>query len=111
MKYETSSGRAVIINASREDGSPLPFGADVFDESEANVGVVGQNSMVFVRLPDDSGQLTVKWGPSSADSCRIAYDLGTLADSEGLRQMEGECRADSSDTSRSTPPDTPADEA
>ncbi|NWB91137.1 fimbria/pilus outer membrane usher protein [Pseudomonas agarici] len=96
MKYETSSGRAVIIDARREDNSPLPFGADVFDESEASVGVVGQNSKAFVRLPQESGRLTVKWGPTPADTCWIAYDLNSVADSEGLRQMRGDCRADAS---------------
>ncbi|WP_248747257.1 fimbria/pilus outer membrane usher protein [Pseudomonas sp. MWU12-2037] len=111
MKYETSSGRALIINALREDGSPLPFGADVFDESGASTGVVGQSSKAFVRVPRDSGQLTVKWGSASTDVCRITYDLGTLADSNGLRQMDGECRAAMTDTPRSGPSDTAADEA
>ncbi|MBV6751339.1 fimbrial biogenesis outer membrane usher protein [Pseudomonas chlororaphis] len=111
MTYETSSGRALIINALREDGSPLPFGADVFDESSASTGVVGQSSKAFVRVPRDSGQLTVKWGSASTDSCRITYDLGTLADSNGLRQMDGECRDDMTDTSRSGPSDTAVDEA
>lgn len=92
MKYETSSGRAVIITTQRADGSPLPFGADIFDESETHVGVVGQNSKAFVRVPHDSGQLRVKWGPT--DTCRIVYDLGALADTQGLRQIEALCRAD-----------------
>ncbi|KIH81048.1 Outer membrane usher protein [Pseudomonas batumici] len=111
MKYETSSGRALIINALREDGSPLPFGADVFDESGASVGTVGQSSKAFVRVPQDRGQLAVKWGPASTDICRIAYDLGTLAESEGLRQMDGKCRAEITDAPRSAPSDTAADEA
>ncbi|UUQ67737.1 fimbrial biogenesis outer membrane usher protein [Pseudomonas fuscovaginae UPB0736] len=111
MKYETSSGRAVIINASREDGSPLPFGADVFDESEANVGVVGQNSKAFVRVSQDSGQLQVKWGPSSADNCRITYDLGALAEKEGLRQMDAKCRAEATDVPRSSPSEAAQDES
>ncbi|NWB86001.1 fimbria/pilus outer membrane usher protein [Pseudomonas gingeri] len=111
MKYETSSGRALIINALREDGSPLPFGADVFDESGVSTGVVGQSSKAFVRVPRDSGQLTVKWGSASTDVCRITYDLGTLADSNGLRQMDGECRAAMTDTPRSGPSDTAADGA
>jgi len=110
LQYETSSGRAVIISASREDNQPLPFGADVFDEGDAHVGVVGQNSKAFVRLPRDSGQLTVKWGPAGTDSCRIAYDLGALADSDGLRQMDGECRTDMTDTPRLAPSDTDAEE-
>lgn len=94
MKYETSSGRAVIIHANREDGTPLPFGADVFDQGEANVGVVGQNSKAFVRVQQDSGQLRVKWGPAADDICRIDYDLGAQAEAEGLRQIEARCRAD-----------------
>ena len=94
MKYETSSGRALIINASRADGSPLPFGADVFDQSGTNVGVVGQAGKMFVRTEQDRGVLSVKWGQSPHEQCHIDYALaepGNGARNESLLQMDAVC--------------------
>ncbi|WP_416770996.1 fimbria/pilus outer membrane usher protein [Pseudomonas sp. RHF3.3-3] len=108
MKYETSSGRAVMIDAARDDHSALPFGADVFDEDHAHVGVVGQGGKVFVRVARDRGQLLVKWGASSASQCRIDYDLGpqdNSGNSQNLRQIDGLCQAiDSPQTPTSRDP-------
>ncbi|CAD5198952.1 hypothetical protein [Pseudomonas sp. FEN] len=95
LKYETVSGQALLISALREDGSPLPFGADVFDETGASVGMVGQGGKAFVRVPRERGQLTVKWGAITAAACQIGYDLGSgRSGTERLRQMEGMCQSE-----------------
>ena len=80
IKYETQSGRAVLIKAERPDGEPLPFGADVYDTDGRNVGVVGQASRLFVRGVADRGTLTVKWGSAADAQCHIDYNLPPLAD-------------------------------
>ncbi|GAB2565182.1 fimbrial biogenesis outer membrane usher protein CupB3 [Dyella jejuensis] len=94
LKYETETGRAVIIRAARADGKPLPFAAEVFDAGGKSVGVVGQAGKLFVRGIADSGTLTVKWGSTQAGQCRIDYRLP--AQRKGQRQVfadviEGQC--------------------
>ena len=78
IKYETESGRVVLIKAERPDGEPLPFGADVFDAEGKSVGVVGQASRLFVRGVGDRGTLIVKWGSAAEDQCHIDYSLPPL---------------------------------
>ena len=95
LHFETVSGQALLITAQRDDGSPLPFGADVFDEDGASVGIVGQGGKAFVRVSRPQGQLTVKWGPSADSACRLYYDAGEPADGPArLRQLHaGTCQA------------------
>nr|WP_246500124.1 FimD/PapC C-terminal domain-containing protein [Pseudomonas cyclaminis] len=86
-----------MITARRKDGRPLPFGADVFDEDDASVGVVGQGGKAFVRVPRTQGQLTVRWGSSPRATCTLRYHLDVQPSTEGanrLRQLDsGTCRA------------------
>ena len=65
LEFETVSGQALLITAVREDGSPLPFGADVFDEDGASVGVVGQGGKAFVRVSRTSRGVDGQVGESS----------------------------------------------
>ncbi|WP_073524690.1 fimbria/pilus outer membrane usher protein [Pseudomonas fluorescens] len=92
LQFETVSGQALLITALRQDGRPLPFGADVFDEDGASVGVVGQGGKAFVRVPRNQGQLTVKWGAGDSAMCRIQYELESAPlakDSQRLLQLDG----------------------
>jgi outer membrane usher protein len=75
IKYETESGRSVLIKADQPNGEPLPFGADVYDAQGKSVGVVGQASRLYVRGIADSGTLTVKWGSTANEQCHIDYNL------------------------------------
>lgn len=80
----TSSGRSALIEARQADGTPLPFGVDVYNAGGQVVGVVGQASRLWVRGIDAQGELTVRWGSGAAQQCVIAYDLGTAAESDML---------------------------
>ena len=97
LQFETVSGQALLITSLREDGSPLPFGADVFDEDGASVGIVGQGGRAFVRTSRTQGQLTVKWGKSASTMCRLRYELEAstpTTDSARLKQLDaGTCEA------------------
>ncbi|WP_158543261.1 fimbria/pilus outer membrane usher protein [Dyella psychrodurans] len=79
LNYETTSGRALMIETALPDGSPVPFGADVFDAQGNSVGVAGQGSRLFIRDMQSSGVLTVKWGEGAAESCRINVSLPPAA--------------------------------
>lgn len=75
LKFETVSGRAVVLKALQQDDQPMPFAAEVSDEAGQIVGVIGQGSKAFVRGIADSGSLTVKWGATADSQCRISYVL------------------------------------
>lgn len=98
LQFETVSGQALLITAQREDGSPLPFGADVFDEDGASVGVVGQGGKAFVRVARVQAQLIIKWGDGAHAICRLSYDLSARPDAGGANRLRhlnaGTCQAD-----------------
>jgi len=97
LQFETISGQAILISALREDGSPLPFGSDVFDEDGASVGIVGQGGKAFVRVARTQGGLTVKWGANANASCLLQFALDKPSEADGanrLRHLDaGTCRA------------------
>ena len=100
LHFETVSGQAILIHAQREDGSPLPFGSDVFDNAGASVGVVGQGGRAFVRVSREEGPLTVKWGAHADASCVLRYRLGaepSTGKANRLRHLDaGTCQTHSS---------------
>ena len=75
VKFETVSGRAVVIKATHMNGKPLPFAAQVFDEHGHEIGVIGQAGKAFVRGVADQGRLTVRWNTGAQDQCFIHYHL------------------------------------
>jgi outer membrane usher protein len=69
------TGRAALIQAPRLGGEALPFGAEVVDQNGRNVGVVAQDSRIFVRGLEDHGALVVKWGDEAGQQCQVNYAL------------------------------------
>lgn len=88
LKFQTLSGRAVVIKAQQFNGKPLPFAAQVLDEQGREVGVIGQASKAFVRGIGERGTLTVVWGKAVADRCFIDYRLPKAA--PGQRQVSAD---------------------
>jgi outer membrane usher protein len=75
LTYDTTHGRAVMVETALPNGDPVPFGAEVFDTQGNNVGIAGQGSRLFIRNFPDSGALTVKWGQQAGESCQINVQL------------------------------------
>jgi len=75
----TSSGRSALIEAPRADGTPLPFGVDVYNEAGEVVGVVGQASRLWVRGIEEKGRLTVRWGQGADKQCAIDFDVSGVS--------------------------------
>ncbi|MDQ8024214.1 MAG: fimbria/pilus outer membrane usher protein [Moraxellaceae bacterium] len=77
VKFETThAGRAAVLRTARLNGDSLPFGADVLDAQGSSVGTVGQGGKVVARnLGSDEGELTVRWGPTEDESCKLRYAL------------------------------------
>ncbi|WP_322065015.1 fimbria/pilus outer membrane usher protein [Burkholderia ubonensis] len=94
LKFATATGRSAVIAARFEDGTPLPFGAAVLDESGQELGVVGQASKLVVRGLKNVGRLQVKWGEGSNSICSVEYQLPTVkskSKATGYRQIKGIC--------------------
>lgn len=49
IRFETDKRQSWVLNATRADGKPLPFGTEVLDERGESVGYVGQASVLYIR--------------------------------------------------------------
>ncbi|WP_019464195.1 fimbria/pilus outer membrane usher protein [Dyella japonica] len=94
LKFDTVSGRAALIRATQPNGEVLPFGAEVIDASGNSVGTVGQGGQMFVRGAEDGGALTVKWGDSEREQCKVNYQLParTKGRASSLESADAVCR-------------------
>ncbi|MBK3787094.1 fimbrial biogenesis outer membrane usher protein, partial [Paraburkholderia aspalathi] len=101
LKFATVYGRSAVIEVRQANGTPLPFGATVQDDSGKDVGVVGQASRIFARGLQDKGNLTVKWGEDSGSLCHLSYDLPVRkkdSQSDSYQQIEATCSAAAAST-------------
>lgn len=74
LSYDTLKARALLIDATTEDGRPLPFAARALDaQTGAPLGAVGQGSRLFVRSGAHDGQIRVEWGTRADQRCTIDY--------------------------------------
>jgi len=79
VAFQTRSGQPMLIRAVQRDGTPIPFGAEVFDTSGAPIGMVGQGGHIYVRAEKAQGQLTVRWGSAASEQCVVPYRMGAQA--------------------------------
>ncbi|WP_272539743.1 fimbria/pilus outer membrane usher protein [Providencia sp. PROV197] len=75
VEFKTQRGIPVLIHSVQSNHQPIPFGAEVLDEMGHHVGNVGQNGQIFARVEQSTGQLTVKWGIESLNTCQVSYDV------------------------------------
>ncbi|HFT1960669.1 TPA: fimbria/pilus outer membrane usher protein [Enterobacter ludwigii] len=73
LSYGTTYGTPALIML--DENTDVPFGADVYDSNHSVVGVVGQGRRIFARLPEQSGQLNVRWGKARHQQCLLNYQL------------------------------------
>lgn len=76
LSYDTVKARALLIDATTEDGRPLPFAARALDaRTGAPLGAVGQGSRLFVRSGEHDGRIRVEWGQRQDQQCAIDYSV------------------------------------
>lgn len=94
LKFNTVSGRAVLIRATQSDGDPIPFGAEVLDVKGESVGAVGQGGQLFVRGAEEGGTLLVRWGDADVQQCHVTYQLAerTKGQSADVQAIDAVCR-------------------
>jgi outer membrane usher protein len=92
VKFPAVYGRSALIQARQTNGKPLPFGATVLNDSNREIGVVGQGSRIFARGLQDRGGLTVKWGEDGQSQCHISYDLPVrIKGASGFQKIDTTC--------------------
>ena len=99
LDFATRAGHAVLVQVDTAGGSPLPFGADVYDGENNVIGVVGQASQLFIRNLQKSGVVTVRWEGKTSKSCRVSVDLPDKSSSTGMTSVPGQCMAMSAQSS------------
>ncbi|EEP99179.1 fimbrial biogenesis outer membrane usher protein [Yersinia ruckeri] len=74
--FATRIGARALMTLSREDGTSIPFGALAMLEGQATVaGVVDDKGMVYLSGLPAKGELSVKWGQSEQQQCRVNFQL------------------------------------
>ncbi|MGE8349025.1 MAG: FimD/PapC C-terminal domain-containing protein, partial [Pseudomonas protegens] len=77
LRYPTLVGRPTLIKLVRDDGEPIPMGAQVLDAAGASLTQVGQSGRTFLRGLEGSGQLLIKWGSGADQQCLAPYNIST----------------------------------
>ncbi len=75
LKFNATSGRAVVATFSLPNGRKLPIGTSVVDDEGNELGLIGQGNRGLLRLQKDVGQLKLVWGDKPEDSCLAKYAL------------------------------------
>ncbi|SPZ52632.1 Heat shock protein E [Serratia quinivorans] len=79
VKFATDLRQSYTLNATFLDGTPLPFGAEVIDQSGGSVGYVGQASVLYVKSEQVPERLEVKLNRGDAGNCVIALTAADIA--------------------------------
>ncbi|MBS7560114.1 fimbrial biogenesis outer membrane usher protein [Pseudomonas sp. RC4D1] len=69
IDLSTSTGRALLFNVSLEDGTLLPYGADVSLPDGQPLGVVAQGGQLYTRVPGNINELIITWGDGVHRQC------------------------------------------
>lgn len=76
MNFKTLEGYALLIKLlSGQAAAGLPLGANVYNSKNEIVGLVGQGNQIYARASDKQGTLTVKWGETATEQCKVNYDI------------------------------------
>ena len=77
LKFKTQQGRTVIVRTRLENGDAPPFGAEVFNEKNVSMGLIGQAGQALLRGVQKAGRLSVRWQDDQGNpqSCSFSYQL------------------------------------
>jgi outer membrane usher protein len=75
LKFNSTSGRPLLIVLQTSIGTAVPIGASVNDAQGNEIGTVGQGSRVLLRVKKAKDRLNVVWGDKPNQSCFIEYAL------------------------------------
>lgn len=92
LKFRTIKGYPILITTKRPEGaSILPMGADVYNEDNESVGMVGQGGQIYIRSDREEDRLTILWGNTPEDQCHLTYNLKGQDLSQPLIMLKATC--------------------
>jgi outer membrane usher protein len=90
-KFDTDLGRVRLVSLRGVNGDYLPFGANVYDDSGEQRGIVGPVGRVWLTGLQDNIVLTVKWGSKQEYSCAFVVNEQVLQDKSAMSPKELTC--------------------
>lgn len=85
--YQAQVGQRVLMTLTRANGSPVPFGATVSNDSVSSI--VGDGGQAYLAGLQPSGKLKVQWGNGRESQCSVDY---RLSDSQsGIVSQSARC--------------------
>jgi outer membrane usher protein len=94
IRFQTVSGRPILVTAHLADGGVVPFGASVYDAHDSEVGLAGQDGRIYLRGIAAAGTLTVRWGDAPGEQCSFQYRLPPERKGDGpFVRIEATCAA------------------
>lgn len=93
LKFNTNSGRPLLIIFQTSSGVRVPIGATVTDSTGLEVGTVGQGGRALVRINKTKDQLSVTWGSAPDETCLVDFvlDAKNQANSNGYTNLKLPC--------------------
>lgn len=91
IEFQTESGKAILIEGTKSNGEPIPFGAEIYDDQGTNIGVAGQGGQAIIRSADKPSRLTVRWGEQSGDQCHIDLNAAQVSSVIGVDRYQAAC--------------------
>lgn len=92
LNFKTRKGYSVLIQSQLNNQQIIPMGADVFNQDNEVIGMVGQAGQVYVRVPNQEGILTLRWGAENDQSCQLPYHIENHQLEQTLIKLNAECR-------------------
>lgn len=88
--FKTHKGHPLFVRATRPDGAPLPFGAQVVNAQGDSFGTVAQAGRVYLTDSSSTEPLYIHWGNQS---CQLTFDLqhAVRTDKELYPHVNGAC--------------------
>ncbi|MBP6346267.1 MAG: fimbrial biogenesis outer membrane usher protein [Neisseriaceae bacterium] len=75
IRFATQSGYPVLLHLTRPDQAIVPFGAQVVDANEQEIGIVGQNNQAYIRTPSVQNSVSIVWGSGPENRCQARFEL------------------------------------
>ncbi|OHT24748.1 fimbria/pilus outer membrane usher protein [Providencia stuartii] len=74
VKFDTQKGNNITYHIKRQDQQPVPFGANIYDENNNKIGLVGQGGLVYFNSKLEKGVVYIKWGDGNGQHCKFSYE-------------------------------------
>jgi outer membrane usher protein len=93
LKFNSTSGRPLLIVLQPSSGKRVPIGASVSDTQGLELGTVGQSSRALVRVKKPKDRLKVVWGDKPNETCFVDYDVDekSKANANGFTNLKLPC--------------------